>query len=106
MDKKTSKIIKILRKFKKKIEKNLSLDSLILFGSRARGDERENSDVDLIIVSKDFEGKKSFKRAVKFYLDWDWDYNTDIICLTPRELENKKNQIGIIQSALNDGIEI
>lgn len=97
---------KILENFKKRLEKKINLDRLILFGSRARNDAREDSDMDLIIVSKDFEGQKSFRRPVEFYFEWDSDYNTDIICLTPKELEIKRKQIGIIKTALKEGINI
>ncbi len=101
-----NKTIKLLENFKKKVEKRIDLDKLILFGSRARNDAKIDSDFDLIIVSKTFEGQKSFKRPIEFYVDWDSDYNTDIICLTPKELEIKKKQMGIIKTALKEGIII
>jgi len=106
MDKKSNKIVKILKEYKKRVKEKINLNKIILFGSRARGEERKNSDVDLIIVSKDFNGEKSFKRPAKFYLEWDYDYETDIICLTPEEFKKKRMQIGIIQNALKEGIEI
>lgn len=96
----------MLKEFKEKIERRVKLKNLILFGSRARGTAKKNSDIDIILVSEDFSGEKSYKRSVKFYLDWDYDYNTDIICLTPEELESKRRQIGIIKNALKEGIEI
>ncbi len=106
MGKKSDETISILESFKKRLERKIKLDRLILFGSRARKDARIDSDFDLIIVSKNFEGQKSFKRPIKFYAEWDSDYDTDIICLTPRELEIKKKQIGIIKNAIKEGIII
>jgi len=106
MGKKPNKITKILKEFKKKIEMKVKLENLILFGSRATGNEKADSDIDLIIVSENFAGQKSFKRAIQFYKDWDYDYDTDIICLTPQELEIKKKQIGIIKNALKNSITI
>ncbi|MGB9662252.1 MAG: nucleotidyltransferase domain-containing protein [Moorellaceae bacterium] len=32
----------------------IQVDKIILFGSRARGDAREDSDIDLLVVSHDF----------------------------------------------------
>lgn len=81
-------------------------EKIILFGSRARGDYTRKSDVDLIIVSKEFENMKYFKRSPKLYLLWDYPYEVDIVCLTPRELNTKKKQIGIIKTAVEEGIEI
>jgi predicted nucleotidyltransferase len=106
MGKKSNPVIKVLENFKRKVERRVNVAQLILFGSRASGKAKKESDVDIIIVSKDFEGQKSFKRAPMFYYDWDYDYDTDIICLTPEELEKKKNQIGIIKNALKRSIQI
>lgn len=103
---KETNIIKLLQKFKKKLEKRIRVKSLILFGSRAKGQEKENSDIDLIIVSEDFAGQKSYKRPVNFYVDWDSEYDTDIICLTPQELEKKRKEIGIIKNAMKNSIEV
>jgi uncharacterized protein len=102
--KESIKIKKILEEFKSKVEKLVNLDKMILFGSQARGEETENSDIDIIIVSEDFENQKSFRRAGKFYLEWDYNIDSDIICLTPKELEEKKNKISIIKTALKEGI--
>ena|SRR3989337_2357445 len=50
-----SNVQKVLKKLKKELlhiygEK---LDSIILYGSRARGDERPDSDIDILIILKD-----------------------------------------------------
>ncbi|MCK5149826.1 nucleotidyltransferase domain-containing protein [Candidatus Pacearchaeota archaeon] len=106
MGKREIKIIKLLKEFKRKVNEKIRIDEMILFGSRAKGEEGKNSDVDLIIVSKDFEGKKYFKRAPLFYFMWDSPYDVDILCLTLKELNEKKKQAGIVQEAIREGIEI
>jgi len=98
-------VIGLIEKFKDKI-KGINLDKVILFGSYARNKQNENSDVDLLIISDDFENIKSFKRAKDLYLTWDVDIDVDFVCLTNRELEKKKNEIGIINQALKEGIVI
>jgi predicted nucleotidyltransferase len=90
MGKKSNEVIKILKSFKKRVESSVKLKKLILFGSQARGNANKSSDIDLILVSEDFKNKKSYQRSAPFYLQWDYDYNTDIICLTPQELEVKR----------------
>ena len=61
MDKKS--ILKIIVQFKKALErKGVKVSQLILFGSWANNTPREDSDIDLVVVSKDFEGKNFWER--------------------------------------------
>jgi len=106
MDKEQDKIIPLLKKFKRDISHKILVDKLIFFGSRARGKAKKMSDIDILLVSKDFEGKKYFRRSPDFYLMWDYDYDIDIVCLTPGELSKRKKEIGIIGQALKEGIEV
>ena len=103
MDKQSVKIAKI---FFNKIEKKFKIEKMILFGSRARGDNLKNSDFDFLIISKKFEDKKFILRASDFYDYWNLSIDIEILCYTPREFEKKKKQIGIVQQAVKEGIEI
>jgi predicted nucleotidyltransferase len=60
-------VITRIRKNRAQLEK-LGVKSLSLFGSVARGEERKNSDVDILV---DFKGKATFDRYMdtKFYLE-------------------------------------
>ena len=106
MGKKEVNLIKLLSEFKKKVNKEFNVTKFILFGSRARKNNKKESDVDILIVSPDFEGRKSFKRSPKLYLMWNEDYEVDFICLTPEELKQKQKQISLVKDAVNKGIEI
>lgn len=98
-----------IKEFVEKVGTFFDVEKVLLFGSRARGDFREKSDVDLIIISRDFEGKRSFERAVELYKIW-WDRadrtEIDIICLTPAEFELMRKRIGVVAEAAREGIEI
>lgn len=49
---------KAAREFVKILEtKKIKIDILILYGSYARGDPRDFSDIDLAVISSDFRGK-------------------------------------------------
>ena len=100
------KYLKKLLNFRKSLMKKVNVSEMILFGSRARGDYKEDSDFDLIIVSDDFEGKKSFHRAIGFYEYWDIDSPVDFVCLTNLEMEKKRNEVGVIGEALKEGVVI
>lgn len=88
---KVIKAIKFLERCLK--EKGLNISKIILFGSHAKGKVTEESDIDIVIVSKDFEDKDIFERAI---LTKDAEIVTikkfmiplDIITLTPKEFEN------------------
>lgn len=72
-------------------QKDLSIEKIILFGSFARGTATEESDIDIVVVSKDFKNKDIFERA---RLTMEAEVATirkfmiplDIITMTPEEL--------------------
>jgi|SRR3989344_773225 len=95
-----------LKKFLKELNRDFSIDRIILFGSRAINNFSEESDVDLIIVSPNFEGKDFFERGAKMYDYWELDLPVDFLCYTPKEFNKLKKQISIISEALKEGIMI
>lgn len=106
MDKKKDNAMSAVKDFMKKVRRTIHVEKFILFGSRARGDNKKRSDIDLIIISKDFEGVKFFKRSPALYLLWISPYEIDIICLTPKEFAQKIKEIGIMKQAAREGIEL
>ena len=44
-------------------QKGIDVDRIVVFGSYARGEEKKGSDIDIIIVSRNFEGKDIFERV-------------------------------------------
>ncbi|MFH1801287.1 MAG: nucleotidyltransferase domain-containing protein [archaeon] len=98
--------IRILKKFKEKLKGKIKVEKMILFGSRAVGDNRKDSDIDLLIVSSSFNGKNFFDRVKKMYNYWDLDYAVDFLCYTPEEFEKLSKKISIVTEALKTGVEI
>ena len=78
---------------------------MIFFGSRVSGRPGQDSDIDLVIVSDYFEGKRS-KRALGFRSMWNLDYAVDFLCYTPEEFEKLSKQVSIVREAIETGIEI
>jgi|SRR3989344_268408 len=103
---KKNAIVTELNKFKKQLSFNIPIKKMILFGSMAKGKAHRDSDIDLIIVSDKFKGKKSFKRSIGFYKYWNQDYPVDFLCYTSKEFNKLKNQITIVREAVRNGIEI
>ncbi len=101
----TNKNLNLIKKFKKKLEK-LGMDRILFFGSRAKGTFNSESDFDIIVISKNFKGVKWHKRPLKIYLAWKENKPLEVLCYTPEEFEEEKKQIGIVQEAVKEGIEI
>jgi len=102
MDKKKFRLIKQLKEFKE----NNKIEKMYLFGSMVQGRPHKHSDVDLIIVSKKFNGKGILKRSPPLHMKWKLKYPVDMICYTSKEFNKLKNQITIVREAVRNGIEI
>ena len=103
---KRNAVVGKINKFKKRLLYSIQIDKMILFGSMAKRKGHKDSDIDLIIVSNKFKGKKSFKRSLGFYKYWDLDYPVDFLCYTPEEFNKLKKQITLVREAVKEGIEI
>ena len=98
----TKEVIKELKKMKKESK----VEKMLLFGSRARGEELLSSDVDVIVVSKTFSGTPFRKRPDKFLDVWRLPVDLEILCYSPEELERKRKEIGLVREAVKQGKEI
>lgn len=98
--------VSLLSRQLKYIRKKFNPEKIILFGSRARGDNLKTSDIDLLVVSKKFEGVDWRKRMISVFGNWDKRQMLEPICYTPEEFERKKKQIGIVRQAVKEGIEL
>lgn len=95
-----------LKKFIENVNKSIKIQKIILFGSRAAGDFRKESDIDLMIVSPEFEGKNFFERVKIMYNYWELDYAVDFLCYTPKEFNELGKKISIVSEAIKSGVEI
>jgi len=100
------KAIKTIKKFTLKLKKDFQLERIIFFGSRTTKDYILNSDIDLLIVSPDFEGLDFGKRISLMYKYWDNNYDVDFLCYTPEEFQRFSKMISIAREASEKGILI
>jgi len=57
-------VLEILRRFRAALEsKKIHVQKMILFGSWAKGTAEQYSDIDVVVVSPDFDGKDLWARA-------------------------------------------
>jgi hypothetical protein len=89
-----------------RIKEKYFISEVILFGSRARDEYLLSSDVDLIIVSPDFEGVYFLNRIVMMLELWEGEVPLEPLCYTPSEFSSMKNQLTIVNVACSEGIEL
>jgi predicted nucleotidyltransferase len=90
----------------KNLKKKFKVEKMLLFGSRARGEELLSSDVDVLIISKKFIKIPFKQRPDEFLEAWKLPLDLEIICYTPEEFERKKKELGLVQTAVKEGKEI
>ncbi len=78
-------------------------ERVILFGSHARGDAGENSDVDFMIIAE--SDLPRFKRSRKLYkLFRPYPFGMDMLVYTPEEIEQgKKSPLSFVSTVLKEG---
>ena len=82
-------------------------EQVILFGSRARGDAREDSDVDLVVVEAEPFGKTRSRRleAARVYeVVAGFDALTDILIYSRDEVDHWRDSVShVLARALREG---
>ncbi|MCS7138953.1 MAG: nucleotidyltransferase domain-containing protein [Crenarchaeota archaeon] len=81
----------------------LRINSIILFGSYARMENLQWSDVDLLIISDDFSSM-SIENRVRLVLEkWDYEKPVEPVCLAPEEVSESNP---LLWEICRDGIAI
>ncbi len=96
----------MIEQVRQRILDSVQLEHLILFGSRARGDAREDSDVDLLVVMKT-DAKPVYRslpirKALK-----DVHVSKDIVVYTPEEFQSwLPASASLAARAVKEGVEL
>jgi predicted nucleotidyltransferase len=97
-------VLDALDYFEKQLEQNgLHVSKVILFGSQAKDEATEESDIDVVVLSDDFRNKDIFER-VRLTMDAEvltikkFMIPFDIITMTPEEFENGSSLISLYAS--------
>ena len=76
---------------------------IVLFGSRARGDDDEYSDIDLLVVMRDVQDKRQAAIEIRRSLR-DLPISKDIVVATPDDIARLRHVAGtIIHDAFREG---
>jgi predicted nucleotidyltransferase len=79
---------------------------VIAFGSRVRGDALSTSDLDLILVSPWFASVPFLRRAATVLELLDYPGGLEMLCYTPEEFDERRQELGIVRVALEEGITL
>lgn len=94
----------IIKSYIRKIEKQIPIKKAYLFGSYAKGNHREDSDIDIAIFSEYFENLKPIDSFRFLFLEaMDYDVDLQPQAFTLNDLDDPQ---GIVENILKEGIEI
>ena len=91
--------IQLVRAYLAELGKLIEIREAYLFGSIARGDSLDTSDIDLLVVSPSVRGMRPDERRHLAYSVWRARRAADIIVLTPEELEEALEKSVVLRDA-------
>ena len=97
-----------LHKIYNLIKKEVNPSKIILFGSCARGENKENSDYDILLITKDVKNEREITRKVNFsLLNNHINVPVDLIASNENNFNINKLKNGLIYKQIaTEGIEL
>ena len=81
------------------------LKGVYLYGSYARGDYRTGSDVDVMILLKDFKDYwKEWQRSSAYVSDISLEYDVTVSCILIKEIQWKEADKPVLHSIRREGL--
>jgi len=106
----SSKVVEAIKTLVRGLRSHgVRVERVLVFGSRVRGDWLKTSDIDVVLVSKDWKGMK-FTERLDLVEKVQWENNIRIhieaIPLTPEELEEGTRHSAVLRDASRYWIEL
>ena len=96
-------IMKSINKYIEKISKYYKIETIILFGSYAKGTQNKDSDIDIAIISSDF---KDIFDDMADLIGYTWKIDTRIEPHPISKEDYDKIATPFIQEVINTGIKV
>ena len=88
-----------------RVDAEYGVEKAYIFGSTAKGNRLEESDVDLIIVSEAFRGISLTERLYLLYRLWDHPIDLQVLAYTPEEYKEASQRL-MLKEILSYAIEL
>ena len=92
-----------IKKYIKKISQYYKIEAVILFGSYAKGTENENSDIDIAVVSDDFDDIYDCM-AILMGMTWDIDARIEPHPIKKKDFDEESDYF--IKEVIDTGIKV
>ena len=96
-------ILNSINEYIKEIKKHYNITAIILFGSYAKGTENENSDIDIAIISDDFDDIYDCM-AVLMGMTWDIDARIEPHPIKKKDFDEVSDYF--IKEVIDTGIKV
>lgn len=96
-------ILNIINAYAKELKKHYNISAIILFGSYAKGTNDENSDIDIAIVSDDFDDIYDCM-AVLMGMTWDIDARIEPHPIRKKDYDEVSDYF--IKEVIDTGIKV
>ena len=96
-------ILNIINVYVNEIKKHYNISTIILFGSYAKGTDNENSDIDIAIVSDDFDDIYDCM-AVLMGMTWDIDARIEPHPIKKKDYDEISNYF--VKEVIDTGIKV
>ncbi|MBL8100528.1 MAG: nucleotidyltransferase domain-containing protein [Anaerolineales bacterium] len=107
----TKKVPAKIRKLMKELKEGLTkiygsqLKAVYLYGSYARGDYRKGSDVDVMILLRDYKDYwKEYHRASDYMSDISLKYDVTVSCILIKEIQWKEADKPVLHNIRKEGL--
>ena len=87
-------------------EHHISVEKVIVIGSYGRGTPADDSDIDLIFVSRDFDGHNLLQRQRILASCRPGLARTDVLGYSPSMLEKRREHSPLVQQIFSEGVAL